>query len=85
LTDRLGDIPYTEELDPYVDGEGPLELETLLATLFASALVHRKRERQMFEVVRREEPDFLKHTGEGAGRESTAREAKNTDLVPEVI
>jgi hypothetical protein len=44
----LGDIPYAKEPDLYVDGKGMLELYALLEIF---ALVHLKRERQLFEVV----------------------------------
>jgi hypothetical protein len=44
----LGDIPYTQEPDPYVDGKGPLKLYALVVVF---ALVHLMGKRQLFEVV----------------------------------
>ena len=85
MIDRSSDIPYAKEIDPYVDRKGSLELEAQLETLFIIPRVHRIGERQLFEVAWREETDFLEHAGEGTGCESTTRETKNTDLIPDMI
>ena len=81
----FGNIPYAKELDPYIDREGLLELYALVETRFGLAIVHCKRKLQLFEVVRREKSNFLKHPSEGTSCISTTRETKNTDLVPEAI
>ena len=85
LSIGFGNIPYAKELDPYIDREGLLELYALVETRFGLAIVHCKRKLQLFEVVRREKSNFLKHASEGASCISTTRETKNTDLVPEAI
>lgn len=81
----LNDIPYTKELDPYVDGECSLELHAQLETLLVVPRVHCIREWQLFEIARREKPDFLKHTGKGTGCESTTRETEDANLISNVI
>ena len=81
----LNDTPYTEELDPHVDRKRSLELQAQLETLVVVPRVHGVRERQLFEVEWREKTDFLKHAGERTGRESTTRETKDTDLIPDTI
>ena len=85
MIDTLNDIPYTKELDPYVDRKGSLELHTQLETLFVIPRIHFVRERQLLEIALREKSDFLEHAGKGTSRESTARETKNTDLISDTI
>ena len=80
----LNVIPYTEELDLHVDRKESLDLQAQLETLVVPR-VHGIRERQLFEVERREKADFLKHAGERTGSESTTRETKDTDLIPDMI
>ena len=41
----LSDIPYAEELDPYVDGKGSFELRAQPATLRVISCIHGVRER----------------------------------------
>jgi len=79
--DRSNNIPYPKEFDFYLGTEGSLELCAQRMTGVVFPHVHGIRKRQLFEVPCREESDFLEHTGEGAGRYSTARETKDTDLV----
>jgi len=79
--DRSNNTPYPKELDLYLGAEGSLELCAQRMTGVIFPHVHGIRERQLFEVPCRKKPDFLEHTGEGAGRYGTARETKNTDLV----
>ena len=81
----LNDIPYTDELDPYVNGKRSLERHTRLETLFVILRVHGVRERQLFEVARREKTDFLDHASEDSCCTSAAREPKNTNVIPRAI
>ena len=85
MIEGLNGIPYTEELDPYVDGEGALELQAQLETLVVIPRVHGIRERQLFKVAWREKSNLLEHAGEGASCESTTRETENTDLISGTI
>ena len=85
MIDTLDVIPYTKELDPYVNGEGSLELQAQLETLIVVPRVHGVSERQLFHVARREKADFLEHAGERTGCESTTRETKNTDFISDAI
>ena len=85
LIDRSNDIPNSNKLDPYVGGEGSLELHAELETLFVIPRIHGIGEGQLFEIAWREKADLLKHPSEGASCESTARETKNTYLIPHMI
>jgi hypothetical protein len=82
---RSDDIPYTKELDLYVDGKCSLKLHTQSETLVVIPRVHGIRERQLFDVPLREKPDFLKHASEGASSEGAPRKTEDTDLIPDTI
>ena len=79
------DVPYTQELDPHVDGKGSLKLYAQPAAFFIVPHIHFVRERQLFAVAWGEESDFLEHAREGTSREGATRETKNTYLISHAI
>lgn len=78
-------IPDANKLDPYVDGEGPLELHAQLETIFVIPRVHGVRERQLLDIARREKSDFLEHASKGTSSERTTGETENANSISNVI
>ena len=58
-----------------------LELTAFEVALSIVAFVHLVRKRDLLAIVRRQEPDFVQHTGESTSSIRSTREPEQADLV----